>query len=141
MPMPMYRFLRPCSPSASQRPLQNRAPKRLTVDGDKFFWLIEGRMVPKPSGRGPGTAHGFTPRGAPKDHYLDNVPGRLSDMDEEGIAVQVLYPDLVMVDPDIHHRELASAMARAFNDYAFERGRDAERLKRVAVVALQDAQV
>jgi len=36
-------------------------------------------------------------------------------MDEEGIAVQVLYPDLVMVDPDIHDRELASAMARAFN--------------------------
>ena len=120
--------------------LQNRGPKRLTVDGDKFFWLIEGRMVPKPSGRGPGTARGFTPRGAPKDHYLDNVPGRLSDMDEEGIAVQLLYPDLVMVDPDIHDRELASAMARAFNDYAFERGRDAERLKRVAVVALQDAQ-
>src|SRR5574341_2195925 len=74
--------------------LQSRRPKRLTVDGDKFFWLVEGRMVPKPSGRGPGTPRGFTPRGAPKDHYLDNVPGRLADMDQEGVAVQVLYPDL-----------------------------------------------
>ena len=121
--------------------LQSRRPKRLTVDGDKFFWLVEGRMVPKPSGRGPGTPRGFTPRGAPKDHYLDNVPGRLEDMDQEGVAVQVLYPDLVMVDPDIHDGELASAMARAFNDYAAEQCRDAPgRLKRVAVVALQDTQ-
>jgi predicted TIM-barrel fold metal-dependent hydrolase len=122
--------------------LQSRRPQRLTVDGDKFFWLVEGRMVPKPSGRGPGTPRGFTPRGAPKDHYLDNVPGRLEDMDQEGVAVQVLYPDLVLVDPDIHDRELASAMARAFNDYAAEQCRDSgARLKRVAVIALQDAQM
>jgi predicted TIM-barrel fold metal-dependent hydrolase len=120
--------------------LRGRSPKRLTIDGDKFFWLVEGRMVPKPSGRGPGTARGFTPRGAPKDHYLDNIAGRLADMDQEGVAVQVLYPDLVMVDPEIHDRELASTMARVFNDYAFEQCRRADgRLQRVAVVALQDA--
>lgn len=119
--------------------LQNRRPKRLTVDGDKFFWLVEGRMVPKPSGRGPGTPRGFTPRGGPKDHYLDNVPGRLADMDQENIEVAVLYPDLVLVDPDIQDRELASAMARAFNDYAAEQCQSAAaRLKRVAVIALQD---
>jgi hypothetical protein len=57
--------------------LQRCRPKRLVVDGDKFFWMVEGRLVPKPSGRGPGTPRGFTPRGAPKDHYLDNIPGRL----------------------------------------------------------------
>jgi len=119
--------------------LQNRRPKRLTVDGDKFFWLVEGRMVPKPSGRGPGTARGFTPRGGPKDHYLDNVPGRLQDMDQENVQIQVLYPDLVLVDPDIHDGELAGAMGRAFNDYAAEQCRSASaRLKRVAVIALQD---
>ena len=64
--------------------LRGRSPKRLTIDGDKFFWLVEGRMVPKPSGRGPGTARGFTPRGAPKDHYLNNIAGRLVDMDQVG---------------------------------------------------------
>ena len=121
--------------------LQERRPKRLVIDGDKFFWMVEGRLVPKPAGRGPGTPRGFTPRGAPKDHYLDNIPGRLEDMDKEGIQIQVLYPDLVMVDPDISNAELACAMAQVYNDYSAELCAKANaRLKRVAVVALQDAQ-
>lgn len=120
--------------------LQDRRPRLLVIDG-KNFWMVEGRLVPKPAGRGAGTPRGFTPRGAPKDHYMDNVQGRLEDMDEEGIQIQVLYPDLIMVDAGIEDQELACAMTRAYNDHISERCRPApHRLKRIGVVALQDAQ-
>ena len=119
--------------------IRDRRPKLLLIDGEKHFWMVEGRLVPKPAGRGAGTPRGFTPRGAPKDHYLDNLQGRLEDMDKEGIQIQVLYPDLIMVDPEIEDAELACGMARAYNDYVAERCKSvSDRLKRIGVVALQD---
>jgi predicted TIM-barrel fold metal-dependent hydrolase len=135
--------------------LEDRRPRLILMDDTKYFWLVEGRLVPKPAGRGAGTARGFggpqawqerhqsregeLGRHLPKDHYLDNVSGRMEDLDLEGIQVQVLYPDLVMVDPEIADSELAGAMAEAYNDHVNERCSAApERLKRVAVVALQD---
>ncbi len=121
--------------------LRERRPKLLLIDGGRHFWMVEGRLVPKPAGRGAGTPRGFTPRGAPKDHYLDNLEGRLEDMDKEGIQIQVLYPDLIMVDPEIEDPELASGMAGAYNDHVAERCKSvSDRLKRVAVVALQDSE-
>lgn len=137
--------------------LRDRRPRLIVLDHDKYFWLVEGRLVPKPAGRGAGTPRGFGgPAGwqgqrqvgsgeaapdVPKDHYLDNVAGRLEDLDKEGIQIQFIYPDLIMVDPEIADPDLACAMAQAFNDHVAERCEPApSRLKRVAVVALQDPQ-
>jgi predicted TIM-barrel fold metal-dependent hydrolase len=136
--------------------LQDRRPKLILMEDTKYFWLVEGRLIPKPAGRGAGTPRGFGgplawttrrenrqgDRGhhIPQDHYLDNIQGRLEDLDMEGIQIQVLYPDLVMVDPEIADWELAAGMASAYNDHVGERcSLSPKRLKRVAVVALQNA--
>lgn len=121
--------------------LRDRRPRLLDAGDGRRLWMIEGSLVPKPAGAGPGTPRGFNSgalQGA-QDQYMTNVPGRLADMDREGVQVQVIYPDLLMVNAGILDPDLASAMARAYNDHIAERCAPApERLRRVAVVALQD---
>jgi predicted TIM-barrel fold metal-dependent hydrolase len=121
--------------------LRARAPRMLTLEGGRHFWLIEGRLAPKPIGRGAGTPNGFNGEGlGAQDYQLSNIPGRLADMDREGVWAQVLYPDLILVNPGIEDPEVAAEVARIYNDHAAERTAAApERLLRVAVVALQDA--
>ncbi|HZT06156.1 MAG TPA: amidohydrolase family protein [Chloroflexota bacterium] len=117
----------------------DRKPRPIHLDG-REFWVIDGKLAPKLGGFGQGTPGGFgTRRIGAQDYYVDNVPGRLSDMDREGVQIQVLYPDLILVNPGIENPDVASAISRAWNDHLAERCAAApDRLKRVAVVALQD---
>ncbi len=117
-------------------------PRFVTYDDGRGFYLIEGRLISKPFGWGPGTPGSIanaTPTIATKDHDLSNVPGRLADLDLEGIDVQVIYPNVLMSISSLEHAGLAGAIARAYNSWISERCALAGgRLRFAAIVALQD---
>ena len=62
-------------------------------------------------------------------------------MDREGIDVQVVYPNIMAMASLLDDGELAAAMCRAYNDYAWEKSRNANgRIRPIATVALQQPQ-
>jgi uncharacterized protein len=112
---------------------------------DEGRWLIEGRLVPRlPFTRGVGGG-GFryqTPRHSQmkaKDNSLDDIAGRLQDMDQLGIDFQVVYPTALVWVFDLENKELAAAVCRAYNNYIAEQCSKARnRLGGVALVPIQD---
>ncbi|MBI2371726.1 MAG: amidohydrolase [Deltaproteobacteria bacterium] len=125
-----------------EKPYAARRPVPLAHPNGTRYWLIEGQLVPRVAGPGPGTPHGFYPdtgRRRCRDCDLTNVPGRLQDMDEMGVDVQVIYPTTMLGVCFLEDAEVASALSRAYNTYLAERCAEApNRLKGAAVVALQD---
>jgi len=108
-------------------------------------WVVEGKVVPRvPFAKGVG-AGGFqymTPRHKQmhmKDNSLDDVEGRLKDLDLLGVDIQVIYPTAFVFVADVEDKDLAAAICRAHNNYVAERCRKApDRLKGVAIVPIQD---
>jgi predicted TIM-barrel fold metal-dependent hydrolase len=117
-------------------------PRFVTFDDGRGFYIIEGRVVSKPFGWGPGTPGSIankTPTLRVKDLDLSNVPGRLADLDLEGIDLQVIYPNVLMSINSLDHAGLATAIARAYNTWIYGRcAQGGGRLRFAAIVALQD---
>src|SRR5215211_4990221 len=86
----------------------------------------------------------------PYDGYDRSVGGKLGkyvvdprihleDMDVEGIDLAVLYPTWTLTIGEIREREFAVEIAHAYNDWLAEYcNADADRLKGVALLAVQD---
>jgi uncharacterized protein len=112
---------------------------------DSGRWLVEGRLVPRlPFTKGVGGG-GFkyqTPRHPQmkaKDNSLDDVPGRLQDLDAMEIDFQIVYPTALVWVFDLDNKELAGAVCRAYNNYIAEQCAKApKRLGGVALVPIQD---
>ena len=68
----------------------------------------------------------------------NDLPTRLRDMDQEGIAVSVLFPTSSFAVNGMIERDYAVAYARAYNDFIADVCRQNERLKAVALVPFQD---
>ena len=99
-------------------------PRFVTFDDGRGFYLIEGRLITKPFGWGPGTPGSIansTPTLSVKDLDLSNLSGRLADLDLEGIDLQVIYPNVLMSINSLEHAGLATAIARAYNTWISER--------------------
>jgi predicted TIM-barrel fold metal-dependent hydrolase len=72
-----------------------------------------------------------------------SAQARLSDMDEEGVDVQVIYPTVggQMLGREFHDTELLAACCRAFNDWSAEYCSAApQRLRWAAMLPLQDVE-
>lgn len=100
--------------------------------------IIEGRAYPKQAGPA---------RGVPIDSALHpealegafDLDARLRDMDSEGIDVQVLYGGLSIGTTSFEDHGFARDFAHAYNGWLLDEVcAHSERLKGVAVVALQD---
>ena len=91
------------------------------------FWLIDGNIFPKPSGKG-----GFrlvTPAASTQEterndslvasREITDIGVRLADMDRLGVETQVIYPTLFLVylTEDV---DLDIALAKAYNRYMWE---------------------
>jgi hypothetical protein len=117
-------------------------PRFVTFDDGRSFYIIEGRVITKPFGWGPGTPGSIantTPTLRVKDLDLSNVPGRLADLDLEGIDLQVIYPNVLMSINSLEHAGLATAISRAYNTWISERcAQGGGRLRFAAIVPLQD---
>ena len=126
--------------------LEDRRPEIVVLPSGARHWLIEGKLIPRPLGaRGPGVPTGFHPGGAgmkvahARDASLDDVEGRLKDLDQEGIDVQIIYPSTLLAVGFLEDRALAAAMCRAYNTYVSKRCAVApDRLRWLASVPLQD---
>jgi predicted TIM-barrel fold metal-dependent hydrolase len=108
-------------------------------------WVVEGKVVPRiplSNGVGAGGFQYMTPRHKQmhmKDNSLDDVEGRLKDLDLLGVDVQVVYPTAFTFVSDVEDKDLATAICRAHNNYVAEKCNKAQdRLKGVALVPIQD---
>ena len=107
-----------------EKEFYRQRPRYVQYDDGRGFYLIEGRIIAKPFGWGPGTPGSIAATTRilkVKDHDLSNIPGRLADLDLEGIVVQVLYPNVLMAINSLEHPGLAAAISRAYNSWISER--------------------
>src|SRR3970040_168731 len=128
-----------------------RGPIMLKVPNDTWygnrdaFWLIDGEIYPKPAGKGSFAL--VTPSAqkvqegrkdsTPATREMNDIPGRLADMDKLNTAAQVVYPTLFLVY-NTKDRELEIALCRAYNRFLAHASAQArERIKWVAVLPLQ----
>jgi hypothetical protein len=121
------------------------APEDTLYGGFNVLWLIDGNVFPKAAGKG-----GFriiTPTASKREvgrtdisigcREITDVNARLSDMDNAGIAIQVIYPTLFLihVTDDL---ALQIALCRAYNKFmggVYRKGN--HRLRWVAVLPLK----
>jgi predicted TIM-barrel fold metal-dependent hydrolase len=114
------------------------------------YWMIDEQLFPRRVGRGCnnlGTPVSY--QGKPVRHALrkpdtvasmelTNLGERLQIMDEEGLAVQVLYPTLFLAYPLSYNPAYVTAMCDAYNRWLGDILAGQERLKWVGVVNLDD---
>jgi predicted TIM-barrel fold metal-dependent hydrolase len=118
-----------------------KRPRYVELDDGRGVYIIEGRVIIKPSGWGPGTPLSIGSRRLEgcQSFGMENIAGRLADLDREGIDVQVIYPNVLMSINSFDDAALASAVARAYNRWMSDRCAESKgRLRYAAVVALQD---
>ncbi len=70
-------------------------------------------------------------------HWLRDLPTRLTDMDQEGIDLSVLYPTVGLMLGRVREPEFAAALCQAYNNFVADFCRQSPRMKAVAMVPLQ----
>lgn len=108
-------------------------------------WLVDGLVVPRvpfSKGVGGGGFQYMQPRHkqmSMKDNSLDDMEGRLKDMQLLGVDMQVVYPTAFPFVNDIDDKDLATAICRAYNNYVAARcSKSKGKVHGVAMVALHD---
>jgi uncharacterized protein len=119
---------------------RSRAPREVKDNRGFSFVMIDGRLTPKPVGKGcsfVGAPRNRSPQ--PTTGMVDPVQ-RLKDMDVEGIDAAVLFGTSPFLSlPFVEDKDLASAIARVYNNWlAGYCKTDPRRLKGVALTAIQD---
>jgi len=114
------------------------------------YWVIDEQLFPRRVGKGCnnlGTPASYD--GKPTRHTalkpdsiesmeLSDVGARLRSMDEEEIAVQVVYPSLFLAYPLTSNTALATALYSAYNRWLGDRLGANERIKWAAIANLDD---
>jgi uncharacterized protein len=123
---------------------KERGPKVVQM-GKVLYWMVEGKLFPRPVGNyGHGTPNGYLWKKGKPDMAinapgLDDIEGRLKDLDTEGIDIQVVYPNIMALAPLLDDVELTAAMCRAYNNYVAEKSRLYDgRVRAIAAAPLQD---
>lgn len=122
-----------------EEPFRARHPRIIKDTLGLTRILLEGRLYPEPRLR---QAHAQrvegTKLGGSRPGAADPV-ARLSDLDLDGIDVQVVYGSLGLAISSIRDRDFAVAMSRACNEYYAEFcSAQPDRLKCMATLPVQD---
>ena len=124
-------------------------PRVTGVDG-LAYWVIEEQLYPRRVGPGCnnlGTptnvngqiaAHSLGKKESIGNMELDDIPARLKLMDEEDIAVQVIYTTLFLAYPLTKNVPLATALTASYNRWMGQRLAGQARINWSAVVNLDD---
>jgi len=107
-----------------RRPVLLKAPEDTLYGPRNAFWLIDGNIFPKPSGKGsfrlitPSASKLESARGDIHLAYreMTDIRGRLGDMDKLGVATQVIFPTLFLIYVT-DDSGLDIALARAYNRF------------------------
>lgn len=130
---------------------RSQRPRVVGMDG-LAYWMIDEQLFPRRVGRGCnnlGTPVSY--EGKPTRHSalksdtlesmeLTDVKARLQAMDEEEIAVQVVYPTLFLAYPLSSNLDLVTALCASYNRWLGDRLSGNDRIKWAAVVNLDDIQ-
>jgi predicted TIM-barrel fold metal-dependent hydrolase len=142
-----------CLPTFSDKYLDPAfRPLRPTVIGRDglAYWVIDEQMFPRRVGKGCnnlGTPASYD--GKPTRHTalkpdsiesmeLTDIGARLRSMDEEEIAIQVVYPSLFLAYPLTSNTALATALYSSYNRWLGDRLSGNERIKWAAIANLDD---
>jgi predicted TIM-barrel fold metal-dependent hydrolase len=126
-----------------EKEFKEHGPKVVSI-GKVQYWMVEGKLFPRPVGNwGHGTPNGYLFKKGKPDMAinapgLDDVEGRLKDLDKEGIDIQVAYPNIMAMASHLDNGDLAAAMCRAYNNYTAEKSKAFNgRVRGIAAVPLQ----
>jgi len=101
-----------------EEPYRARAPRPVTDNRGYSFMMIDGKLTPKPVGKGcsfVGAPRSRQPQ--PTTGMIDPVQ-RLKDMDLEGIDAAVLFGTSPFLSlPSVEDRDLPCAIARVYNNW------------------------
>jgi len=129
-----------------RRPVIARLSESLPiVAGMDQLWFIDGRVTPRPMGRGAAISGSpiemsFARKKvfSPGSQGLTDVEARLRDMDAWGIEIQVLFSS-VFIHETTEDPHFEAALMRSYNTWIAKRcGERPDRLKWVAVMPLRD---
>lgn len=127
------------------RPLLVNLPPDTSWGGRNAFWLVDGEMFPKSAGRNAFPSHSPTKAifelertdislGA---RQMTDIVDRLHDMDQRGVAIQIVYPT-ILLRVGVSRADLEAAICRAYNRFmASACSRSEGRLRFVMVLPLQ----
>ena len=130
---------------------RGQRPRVVGKDG-MAYWVIDEQLFPRRVGRGchnlgtPTSYDGkptFHSKGKPESPgcmELTDIKARLAIMDEEDIAVQVLYTTLFLAYPLSSNPALMTALCSSYNRWLGDWLSDHDRLKWAAVVNLDQIQ-
>ena len=142
-----------CLPTFSDKYLDPAfRPLRPTVIGRDglAYWVIDEQMFPRRVGKGCnnlGTPASYD--GKPTRHTalkpdsiesmeLTDIGARLRSMDEEEIAIQIVYPSLFLAYPLTSNTALATALYSSYNRWLGDRLSGNERIQWAAIANLDD---
>ena len=111
------------------------APRLVHVmPGSEDRFLLEGKLLPKPYGRGRGYARMLK---WPLQEYQSR--SHLEDLDEEGVDIVVLFPSMGLFFSGIESPDVAAAMYGAYNSWTKDYAQmNPARIKPVGVLPLQN---
>lgn len=123
-----------------EEPYRSRAPQLVKDNRGVEFMMVEGKLWPKPVGKGCGQVGVAYSRRPQETTGMWDPKRRLQDMDLEGIDTAVLFGTNVFLSlPFYEDKDLACAIARVYNNWLAAYCRtDAQRLKGVALVPIQE---
>lgn len=128
---------------------RSQCPRVVGMDG-MVYWMIEEQLFPRRVGRGAhnlGTPVSFEGKLArhsarkpdsAESMELSDIKARLQAMDEEGIAISVIYPTLFLAYPLSANPLFISALCSSYNRFLGDRLGKNERLKWAAIANLDD---
>jgi predicted TIM-barrel fold metal-dependent hydrolase len=128
-----------------RRPVLVTVPEDTLYGNLNAFWLIDGKIFPKPKGK--GSFNLITPSASKRERLRTDIPvgireltdpeARLKEMDRLGIEIQIIYPTLFLIYLT-DDAGLEVALCRAYNRYLAEACSKAKgRLRWVAVPPLR----
>lgn len=86
-------------------------PQTVVADSGDAFWIIDGQVHHRPIGNADLPA---------ELRQLDDIPGRLADMDRWGTDVQVLFPTMFLQGLPSPRPEAQTALCGAYNRWLSE---------------------
>jgi len=118
----------------------SRAPTVVKDNRGVSMVMVEGKLCPKPVGRGCGFVGAPRGRSPQATTGMSDPVRRLQDMDLEGIELAVLFGSSPFLSlPFFEDKDLACAISQVYNNWlAGYCKTDPSRLKGVALVPIQD---
>ncbi|MEM4000710.1 MAG: amidohydrolase family protein [Saccharolobus sp.] len=122
------------------------------IESDTRYWVFDGKLYTRPFGFAGGQIRGLidhtyhpkwgllNPKLKAKNFSLNDIKGRLIDLDEMGVDFQVVNPKSGLIIYNLRDKRYAAALARAYNNYVANRVKESgtNRIYANAIVPLQD---